>query len=169
MTKRNVSLLSAVGGIIISAAVYFLQVKHFPNYAVESTRYAMFLLAVFAILCTLLLVVTLIQKEDGSRPEWVKSPSKFSYTLVLMLVYVFSLKYAGFYVASVVFMIVLATLLGLRRPVLLIICTMLLLAVVYGVFVRFLGVPVPLGIFEEFSFADLPGSLARAKLALLSL
>ena len=165
MTKRTVSLVAGVAGIAIAAAVHFLLVSKFPYYAVESTRYAEFLLAVFAILCGLLLVVTLFQKEDGSRPEWVKDPAKFAYTAVLMFVYVFSLGYVGFYAASVVFMIVLAWLLGLRRPLLLLLCTAALLAVVYGVFVKFLCVPVPLGIFEEFTFSDIAGSLAKAKLA----
>jgi len=64
-----------------------------------------------------------------------------------------------------VYMLVLALLLGLRRPLLLIVCTVLLLAIVYGVFVRFLSVPVPLGVFEEFTFSDIAGSLAKAKAA----
>ena len=66
---------------------------------------------------------------------------------------------------TVVFGFVLALLLGLRRPLLLIVCTVLLLAIVYGVFVRFLSVPVPLGVFEEFTFSDIAGSLAKAKAA----
>ena len=85
--------------------------------------------------------------------------------LVLTIAMVMSLKYVGFYVAAAVYMAVLAPLLGLRRPVLLLVCTVLLLAVIYGVFVRFLGVPVPLGVFEEFTFTDIAGSLAKAKAA----
>ena len=50
-------------------------------------------------------------------------------------------------------------------PLLLIVCTVLLLAIVYGVFVRFRSVPVPLGVFEEFTFSDIAGSLAKAKAA----
>lgn len=162
MTKKLVSLLSGISGIIIAALIYFTQVRKFPSYAVESTRYATFLLIVFAILCYLLLVVTLFQKSDGARPVWVKAPSKFTFTVVLMFVYVLSLEYIGFYVASVAFMLVLAPLLGLRRPLLLITCTVLLLAIVYGVFVHFLSVPVPLGVFEELTFSDIQGSIAKA-------
>ena len=48
---------------------------------------------------------------------------------------------------------------------LLVVCTALLLAIVYGVFVKFLSVPVPLGVFEDFTFSDVAGSLAKAKAA----
>ena len=118
-----------------------------------------------AFLCALLIVASLCGGETG-RPQWVKAPGAFTATVALTLVYVLSLKYIGFYAASAVYMLVLAFLLGLRRPLLLVVSTAALLALVYGVFVRFLGVPVPLGIFEEFTFADVPGSLAKAKAAL---
>ena len=85
--------------------------------------------------------------------------------MVLTLLFVLSIKYVGFYVGAAVYMIVLSWTLGLRKPLLLIVSTALLLALIYGVFVKFLGVPVPLGIFEEFTFSDIPGSLAKAKLA----
>ena len=118
-----------------------------------------------AFLCALLIVASLCGGETG-RPQWVKAPGAFTATVALTLVYVLSLKYIGFYAASAVYMLVLAFLLGLCRPLLLVVSTAALLALVYGVFVRFLGVPVPLGIFEEFTFADVPGSLAKAKAAL---
>ena len=131
----------------------------------HASQYVKFLLAVMAFLCALLIVASLCGGETG-RPQWVKAPGAFTATVALTLVYVLSLKYIGFYAASAVYMLVLAFLLGLRRPLLLVVSTAALLALVYGVFVRFLGVPVPLGIFEEFTFADVPGSLAKAKAAL---
>lgn len=164
MNKKTVSILSGAAGILLAGAIYSETLK-FPAYAVHASQYVMFLLAVMAILCGLLIVASL--KSGGAgKTQWVKAPGPFAATVALTLVYVLSLKYAGFYVASAVYMLVLAFLLGLRRPLLLIVSTAALLALVYGVFVRFLGVPVPLGIFEEFTFADVPGSLAKAKAAL---
>ena len=122
------------------------------------------LLLVLAILSGVLLVMSFFGREAG-KPTWVKAPGHFFATAVLTILMVMSLKYVGFYVASAVYMLVLALLLGLRRPLLLIVCTVLLLAIVYGVFVRFLSVPVPLGVFEEFTFSDIAGSLAKAKAA----
>ena len=164
MNKKSVSILSGAAGIFLAGAIYS-EVLKFPAYAVHASQYVKFLLAVMAFLCALLIVASLCGGETG-RPQWVKAPGAFTATVALTLVYVLSLKYIGFYAASAVYMLVLAFLLGLCRPLLLVVSTAALLALVYGVFVRFLGVPVPLGIFEEFTFADVPGSLAKAKAAL---
>lgn len=164
MNKKTVSVLSGAAGVLLAGAIYSKVLK-FPAYAVHASQYVKFLLAVMAVLC-LLLIVASLRSVDTSKPQWMKAPGAFTATVAMTLVYVLSLKYIGFYAASTVYMLVLAFLLGLRRPLLLLVSTAALLALVYGVFVRFLGVPLPLGIFEEFSFADVPGSLAKARAAL---
>jgi hypothetical protein len=163
MRNKTVSVLSGAAGIILAGAIY-TQVEKFPEYAIHASQYVKFLLLVLTILSGVLLLMSLFGREAG-KPTWVKAPGHFIATSVLTIAMVMSLKYVGFYVAAAVYMAVLAPLLGLRRPVLLLICTVLLLAVIYGVFVRFLGVPVPLGVFEEFTFTDIAGSLAKAKAA----
>jgi len=55
----------------------------------------------------------------------------------------------GFFPASAFFMPLLALLLGYRRPLFIIIGTGIILSFVYLVFVYFLGVPVPMGIWGE--------------------
>ncbi|MBO5493642.1 MAG: tripartite tricarboxylate transporter TctB family protein [Pyramidobacter sp.] len=163
MNNKTVSILSGAAGILLAGAIY-TQVEKFPEYAIHASQYVKFLLLVLAILSGVLLVMSFFGREAG-KPTWVKAPGHFFATAVLTILMVMSLKYVGFYVASAVYMLVLALLLGLRRPLLLIVCTALLLAIVYGVFVRFLSVPVPLGVFEEFTFSDIAGSLAKAKAA----
>lgn len=163
MSKKTVSILSGAGGIILAGVIYKF-VLEFPEYAVHASQYVKFLLAVLVVLSAILLVMSLFGHEEG-RPQWVKAPRHFVVTSVLMIAMAASLKYVGFYVAAGVFMFALALLLGLRRPVLLFVCTIALLALVYGVFGKFLGVPVPMGVFEEFSWSDIPGSLAKAKAA----
>jgi len=163
MNNRTVSILSGAAGIVLAGAIY-TQVLKFPEWASHASQYVKFLLLVLALLSGLLLVVSLFGREAG-KPTWVKAPAHFFATAVLTIGMALSLKYVGFYVASAVYMIALALLLGMRRPVLLLVCTAALLAVVYGVFVKFLSVPVPLGVFEDFTFADIPGSLAKAKAA----
>lgn len=164
MNKKTVSILSGAAGIVLAGAIYS-EVLNFPAYAVHASQYVKFLLTVMTVLCALLIAGSL-RGGDSGKPQWVKAPRAFTATVVLTLVYVLSLKYIGFYAASAVYMLVLAFLLGLRRPLLLIISTAVLLVLVHGIFVRFLGVPVPLGIFEEFTLADIAGSIAKAKTAL---
>lgn len=163
MNKKTVSILSGAAGILLAGAIY-TRVRKFPDYAVHASQYVEFLLVVLAALSAVLLVTSFFGREQGS-PVWVKSPVHFTVTSALILAMVLSLKYVGFYAASAVFMFVLALLLGLRRPLYLFLCTALLLALVYGVFIKFLNVPVPLGVFEEFTWTDIAGSLAKAKAA----
>lgn len=163
MNKKTVSILSGAAGIVLAGAVYS-QVLKFPEYAIHASQYVKFLLLVLALLCGLLTVSSFFSR-DTSKPGWVKAPGPFTAAVVLTLLFVLSIKYVGFYVGAAVYMIVLSWTLGLRKPLLLIVSTALLLALIYGVFVKFLGVPVPLGIFEEFTFSDIPSSLAKAKLA----
>lgn len=163
MSKKAVSILSGAAGILLAGAIY-AQVLKFPEYALHATQYAKFLVLVLAVLSAILLITSVLGHEQG-KPVWVKSPVFFTVTAVLTLAMVASLKYVGFYVAGVVYMLILAMLLGLRRPLYLLLCTALLLALVYGVFIRFLNVPVPLGVFEEFTWSDITGSLAKAKAA----
>lgn len=163
MNKKTASILSGAAGIVLAGAIYS-QVLKFPEYAVHASQYVKFLLAVLAVLCVLL-VVSSFFSHDTSKPQWIKAPGHFTAAAVLTVLFVMSVKYVGFYVGAAVYMVALSWLLGLRKPLMLIICTAFLLALIYCVFVRFLGVPVPLGIFEEFTFSDIPGSLAKAKLA----
>ena len=138
MRNKTVSVLSGAAGIILAGAIY-TQVEKFPEYAIHASQYVKFLLLVLTILSGVLLLMSLFGREAG-KPTWVKAPGHFLATAVLTIAMVMSLKYVGFYVAAAVYMAVLAPLLGLHRPVLLFVCPVLLLAVIYGVFVRFLGV-----------------------------
>ena len=163
MNNKTVSILSGAAGIVLAGAIY-TQVEKFPEYAIHASQYVKFLLLVLTILSGVLMVMSFFGREAG-KPKWVKAPGHFLATSVLTIAMVMSLKYVGFYVAAAVYMLVLALLLGLRRPVLLLVSTVLLLAIVYGVFVKFLSVPVPLGVFEDFTFSDIAGSLAKANAA----
>lgn len=167
MNKKTLNVLSGAGGIILAGAIYSA-VRKFPSYAVHASQYVRFLLLVMAVLCGLLLVSSLFG-NDSSRPSWIKAPSHFVLTVILTVLCVMSMKYVGSYVAGVLYMLILAWGLGLRRPLLLVVSTAALMLLIYGVFAKFLNVPVPLGIFEDFTFADVAGSLEKAKLAWLAL
>lgn len=167
MNKKTLNVLSGAGGIILAGAVYSV-VQKFPSYAVHASQYVRFLLAIMAVLCGLLLVSSLFG-GDGSKPTWIKAPSSFALTVILTVLCVLSMKYVGFYAAGALYMLIAAWSLGLRRTPVLIASTAVLMLLVYGVFAKFLNVPVPLGIFEEFTFSDIVGSLEKAKLAWLAL
>ncbi|MDY3869485.1 MAG: tripartite tricarboxylate transporter TctB family protein [Pyramidobacter sp.] len=143
MNKKTVSILCGAAGLVLAAAVYSV-VLTFPERAENASRYVNFLLVVLAVLCSILIAVSL-KSGDTSRPVWIKAPRYFFITAALTIAYAVVMDKVGFFLASGVYMIVLSLGLGLRRPKLMIISTAVILATVYFVFVRFLGVPVPMG------------------------
>jgi hypothetical protein len=143
MNKKTVSILSGAAGLVLAAAVYSV-VLTFPERAVNASRYVVFLLAVLAVLSVILLVTSL-KSGDRSNPTWIKAPRYFFTAAVLTLAYAAVMDWAGFFLSSAVYMVLLSLGLGLRRPKLLILSTAAILLTVYFVFVRFLGVPVPMG------------------------
>ncbi len=81
--------------------------------------------------------------------RWVRSPKNFTLTLASMVGYGILISFIGFFPASALFMAALSWMLGFRRPVFILLGTGLILGFVWLVFVHFLGVPVPMGIWGE--------------------
>ena len=78
---------------------------------------------------------------------WIERPVYFYATAGLLIVYIILLTVIGFFPASFLFMIGLAWILGYRKIISLSVGTISLLSVIYFVFIRFLSVPVPTGLF----------------------
>ncbi len=144
MTPVTNRLFSAAG--LGLAATLFLGAKDFPDRAASAARYIYFLAGVLAVLSSLLF----FQSEATSEPQerWIRSPRHFFVTIAAMVGYCAAIPYLGFFLAGAIFMPALAMLLGYRSPLFIAIGTGLILAFIYLVFVYFLGVPVPAGIWE---------------------
>jgi hypothetical protein len=96
-------------------------------------------------------LILLLQKTSSpdSHVRWVRSPKNFTLTLASMVGYGILISFIGFFPASALFMAALSWMLGFRRPVFILLGTGLILGFVWLVFVHFLGVPVPMGIWGE--------------------
>ena len=144
MTPTTNRLFSVAGMGL--AAVLFLGAKDFPDRAASAARYIYFLAGVLAALSTIMLFRS--KALAGQQERWIRSPRNFFSTIVAMIGYGAAIPYLGFFLASALFMPALALLLGYRRPLFIAIGTGLIILFVYLVFVYFLGVPVPAGIWE---------------------
>jgi hypothetical protein len=136
----------ALGGLGLSAAL-FMGAGGFPDRAAAAARYVFFLAGVLALLSLILLV----QKTPSpdSHVQWVRAPRNFLFAVFSIIGYGAAVPCLGFFPASAVFMPLLALLLGYRRPFYIVLGTALILSFVYLIFVYFLGVPVPTGIWGE--------------------
>jgi hypothetical protein len=138
--------LFAAGGLGLSA-VLFLGANSFPDRAAAAARYIFFLAGMLAVLSLILLLQR--TSSPDSHVRWVRSPKNFTLTLASMVGYGILISFIGFFPASALFMAALSWMLGFRRPVFILLGTGLILGFVWLVFVHFLGVPVPMGIWGE--------------------
>lgn len=146
MTPSSVNRLFAAGGLGLAAAL-FAGAAMFPDRAVSAARYIFFLAGSLAALSLLLFFQN--EPSSGAAFKWVRSRRNFFLTLGALLVYSWLVNLAGFFPASALFMAALAPMLGFRRPVLILLAVVLILSFTYLIFVHFLGVPVPVGLWGE--------------------
>ncbi len=146
MARSSVNRGFAAGGLGL-AAVLFLGANSFPDRAADAARYIFFLAGMLAVLSLILF----FQNVPSSDPAitWIRSRRNFTLTIISLFIFVVVTPYIGFFPSSVLFIAALSWMLGFRRPAFIILASILVLGFVYIVFVYFLGVPVPMGIWGE--------------------
>ncbi len=139
-----------IGVVVVMYAIcayfYYMTVQ----LKAESQTYPTFTIVLLFGLTTLYLLQMLFRAKKYGVESGVDKvfkdfkPLQFFVCLVLVIAYLFMMKYFGFYISTVVFM--LAVLLFLRVPVLhTIIVVVAINALVYLAFTTFLGVKLPVG------------------------
>jgi hypothetical protein len=143
MKIRSLNYLLAAAGFALAVAM-FMVARSFPERATSASRYVLFLSCLLGVLS-----IILPFERTGNRNRvlsWIQKPLFFWKAVVMTVMYVFALPVLGFFLSSGLYMLILSWLLGLKRPVWVIGGTFGLLLFIYVVFVRFLTVPVPMGI-----------------------
>lgn len=143
MKNKSLNIMTAAAGLSLAAAM-FLIARGFPDRATSASRYVIFLSAVLALFSFLLPFDR--TAKNNKVLLWIKKPALFWKTAIVTGVYALMLPYAGFFISSALYMIFLSWLLGLKKPLWVLVSTGGLLFFIYVVFVRFLTVPVPMGI-----------------------
>ncbi len=142
ISTNKISSLLGLGlaaGMIFSAAA-------FPERAISAALYVRFLGVTLGIF-SLILLGRSILKDETNRVKWIKDPAAFAITIGAIILYVALLQLLGFFIASFIFMVGLAWLLGFRKLLPLILGSAGLLGFIYLIFIKFLAVPVPSGLF----------------------
>jgi len=150
MKGNSVNRFSGIISLLVSI-VLIISAQTFPERAAAAALYVNFLAVTLCIFSIIFIIGTFLSHKDldaNKKIVWIKSPRQFLYALVSLIVYVASLGFLGFFPASLIFMPVLAYLLGFKKKLQLILGTVGLLFFIYIVFVHFLSVPVPMGFLE---------------------
>ncbi|MCF4114434.1 MULTISPECIES: tripartite tricarboxylate transporter TctB family protein [Dethiosulfovibrio] len=145
MNRKFLNILCAAAGLVLAAAMFF-SAGSFPDRAEAATRYVVFLSGLLACLSLALMAQFAFKDSGGERIRWVVNRRTFLFTVVASVLFVLLLNFVGFFLASGFYMFVLGWILGFRDKMWLLIGTLGLLGFVYIVFVRFLAVPVPAGL-----------------------
>ncbi|EEX49116.1 tripartite tricarboxylate transporter TctB family protein [Jonquetella anthropi] len=145
MNKKTLDILSGAAGILLAAAI-FMAAASFPQSAARSARYVKFLSCVMGVLCAVLVGSAAFSRRNAEPIRWIKARRPFWLALVATVAYAAAMNWLGFYLSSGLYVIALGWGLGYRRPVSLFLSAAILLLVIWGVFERFLVVPIPRGI-----------------------
>ncbi len=145
MKVSSTNILSGVVGIVIALGMY-LYAGTFPSRAASAALYIRFLAVVLGSFSVILLGKSFYSK-NSDKIGWIERPRFFFATAGLLIVYIIIMNVIGFFLSSFLFMFGLAWILGYRRLISLSIGSFSLLALIYVVFVHFLSVPVPTGLF----------------------
>ncbi len=145
MKVSSTDIISGIFGASMAVGMYWYA-GTFPERAASAALYIRFLAAVLGIFSILLLSRSALMK-DNKIIEWVDRPLHFFLTSGLLIIYIVLMTVIGFFLSSLLFMVGLSWILGYRKIIPLSAGTISLLVVIYFVFVRFLSVPVPAGMF----------------------
>lgn len=148
--KNEKMKLTDVGVVVFMYAVcgyFFAKTLSLPS---EIQSYPKFTVTALFALTTMYLVQMLIAAfkngVEGGADKVFKGfqPAQFFVTLAAVIVYVVLINFLGFYIATALFLI--GLLLYLKVPYLYAgIATVVILALVYFAFAKFLGVKLPIG------------------------
>ncbi len=145
MKVSSTDIISGITGICIAVGMY-LYAGTFPERAASAALYIRFLAVVLGAF-SIFLLSKAIYLKDPKIIGWIERPVYFYTTAGLLIIYILLMTVVGFFVSSLLFMFVLSWILGYRKVISLSVGTVSLLSVIYFVFIRFLSVPVPTGLF----------------------
>lgn len=133
-------------GSIILGIVVFLKIATFPDSSAMYPR----ALAICIIVCGAWILgsalIKLKQKENDAENPWKGIDwRRLVAVAALSLIYIMSLSWAGYLIASIVFLVLLLLVLKVRKPLMIAAVSIGLTLAVYVGFKLILQVPLPLG------------------------
>lgn len=126
------------GGLAVAA---YVLAGRYPAAAAVFPRVVaviMFLASVLLFVRTILRPVRVEDSEGGMELS-------VAVTIMLTFVYVFSIQFLGFFIASALFVPLVTWLLGYRRPILIAVVTAVFIGLLYLIFIRLVRTPLPGG------------------------
>lgn len=149
MKINKIDLFTGIGLCLISVWIFFHAMKYTgmgvnsygPNFFPQA-------IASFLFIAANCLVYQAIKGRISGTIESINKAGfiKASLTLILAVLYIVSMNFVGFFIATIVFLYTVIFFLGQRRQVILITTSICAASVIYCIFFLFLKIPLPEGI-----------------------
>ena len=138
-------------GLAVMAIVFFVQGDSLPSSA-RMLPQVMCVLLLFLVCLMVYQAVMDNRKRGGVDPSWVGPIKLMRVVLYLgaVLAYVALAEPLGYFVVTPLFIIVTYIAMNAVKPVTTVIIAVGFSAFIYALFVRFLNLPVPLGVLQDF-------------------
>ena len=155
---RIANIVSALIGMVLSTAafLYTFTFKHFKNVPVGPEVFPQWLSIALFICCTVLLVKSLLDKNDKSEAPAISPKNKdIQRMLCGLLVIVLSAllwNVAGFIITTPFSLFFLMRILGKRDTKIMIIISLVATAIIFCAFRFILGIEMPMGLLEMLDF-----------------
>ncbi len=130
--------------ILLICGVFYTQTLEFPEQEDVGPEVVPYLWMFFIILFCIQLVFQAAKKQGPPDPEPGNLRTVFAYAAFVVL-YLLVIESAGYFVSTLVFLVVSMFFLGYRKPVIIAAVTLGWLVFSYGIFYKLLYIPLPVG------------------------
>ena len=155
---RLANIISALIGMVLSttAFLYTFTFKHFKNVPVGPEVFPQWLAIALFICCTVLLIKSLIDKDDKTEAPAISPKNKnIQRMLIGLLIIVLSAllwNLTGFIITTPFTLFFLMRVLGKRNTKMMIIISLVATAIIFCAFRFILGIEMPMGLLEMLDF-----------------
>lgn len=142
MNKRNINIIISIFLIFLAVSLY-MDTADFSASSIVTTGIYIKFLAIFLCICSIIELFKsfFISKEDSFKIS--KNPKNFIILTVLLVFYVWIMGYIGFIVSTLVFLPFTIFLMGYKKVLNLIACSVGITVFVYFLFVKVFEIPLP--------------------------
>ena len=143
MKKTDIGVVGFMYAVCVLFFVMTLKLKK------AAQTYPLFIILLLFLLTTLYVIQMVIGAKKNGVTSGLEDfadflPKQFFPVLILTIGYLVLMYFAGFYISTAVFMVVCLVFLRVK-PIMIVLSTLFVLALVYGAFTMFLGVKLPQG------------------------
>ena len=116
---------------------------HTRSYDPQVVEYPKSLLMICIVLSAAVLVETLVKEKTGVVHVSLEAAKNAAIVFVMISVYAVAVSFFGFAIPTAIFVVVMMLFFGEKNPLVICLVTAVFLAVLWVVFIKLLGVPLP--------------------------